>query len=61
MAAGLLEALGVRKAIVVGHSAGAVTAVELFRRYIVIFCHCLTDMKQHPAMQWPLWQLPSIG
>ena len=32
LAAGLLEALGVEEAVVVGHSAGAVTAVELYRR-----------------------------
>ena len=31
-AEGLLKALGIMQAIVVGHSAGALTAMELFKR-----------------------------
>lgn len=38
-AEGLLKALGVQQAILVGHSAGALTAMELFKRYV--YWHCL--------------------
>ena len=33
-AEGLLKALGVQQAILVGHSAGALTAMELFKRWV---------------------------
>lgn len=35
-AEGLLKALGIPQAIVVGHSAGALTAMELFKRYVLL-------------------------
>lgn len=38
LAAGLLEKLGVDRAIIVGHSAGGCTALELYRRCRLICC-----------------------
>ena len=50
-AEGLLKALGVQQAIVVGHSAGALTAMELFKRYVSVDKGtCMTVVLPHFAI-----------
>ena len=44
LAAGLLEALGVRSAVVVGHSMGAVVAMELLKMCVSALC-----LRTHPG------------
>ena len=41
LAAGLLEKLGVSRAVVVGHSAGGLTALELHRRHVAVSKSCI--------------------
>ena len=48
-AEGLLKALGIQQAIVVGHSAGALTAMEVFKRYASHMStnHAVNGTSQH--------------
>lgn len=60
-AEGLLKALGVQQALVVGHSAGALTAMELFKRCVHLLlleapcpAACLPHCHMDSASLWEL-------
>lgn len=59
-AEGLLKALGVQQALVVGHSAGALTAMELFKRCVhllLLVAPCPAACLPHCPVGTVMWGL----